>query len=145
MTKAITQKNQKPWNHSIFFFFFFSQPETKMFYTEEEDSQVFLKGNRGPHSFCFSTFYLEDEPSLRAPMHPMQSAIRVHSSHGTEQGDIDCFHFTGVSWDWHIMKAQQGRKSRRKVYMWSLWACNCLISLPLAVNLEMFSSSVIIV
>ena len=127
------------------FLFFFSQPETKTFYTEEEDSQVFLKGNRGPHSFCFSTFYLEDEPSLRAPMHPMQSAIRVHSSHGTEQGDIDCFHFTGVSWDWHIMKAQQGRKSRRKVYMWSLWACNCLISLPLAVNLEMFSSSVIIV
>lgn len=76
-------------------FFFPAGDET--FYIKEEDSQVFLKGNRGPHSFCFSTFYLEDEPSLRAPMHPMQSAIRVHSSHGTEQGDIDCFHSTGVS------------------------------------------------
>ena len=145
MTKAITQKNQKPWNHSIFFFFFFLSRRQKRSILRRKILKFFLKGNRGPHSFCFSTFYLEDEPSLRAPMHPMQSAIRVHSSHGTEQGDIDCFHFTGVSWDWHIMKAQQGRKSRRKVYMWSLWACNCLISLPLAVNLEMFSSSVIIV
>lgn len=44
----------------------------------------------------------------------MQPPIRVHSSHDTEQGDIDCFHFTGVIWDWHIMKAQQGSENKEK-------------------------------
>lgn len=58
-----------------------------------------FKGNQGSHTFCFNTSYFEDEPSLGGPMHPMQSTIRVHPSHGPEQGDIDCFRFSGDSQD----------------------------------------------
>lgn len=78
------------------------------------DTLKHFKSNQHSRSFCFNTFYLENEPSLRGPVHPMQPPIRVHSSHDTEQGDIDCFHFTGVIWDWHIMKAQQGSENKEK-------------------------------
>lgn len=63
------------------------------------ESLKYLKSNRGPCSFCFNTFYVEDELSFRGPMKPMLPTIRAHPSDGTEQGDIDCFHFSGVSRD----------------------------------------------